>query len=181
MKKILLAISALLFCISLHARVRVDVQCAAGVTIKSIQAPGFSTVTTPAKAVDNVSRAVLISGNLNAQWSKFEFSFIPEKSGHIVLRFHTPGARNAANLKPVRLDDVQASGATLLNGSFELMHNRRLTNWKIGAKGRIITGEKAFEGQQCAEVIFNSGMAIQDIIVTEGEKVTVSFMVKPAE
>ena len=73
MKKYLLTafIAAALFP-QLYARVRVDIQ-SSQVTVKDIQAQGMSIGTTPAKAVENISRAVLISGNSGKEWKKYQF------------------------------------------------------------------------------------------------------------
>ncbi|MBQ4329815.1 MAG: hypothetical protein IJC27_08815 [Lentisphaeria bacterium] len=180
MKKYLLTafIAAALFP-QLHARVRVDIQ-SSQVTVKDIQAQGMSIGTTPAKAVENISRAVLISGNSGKEWKKYQFSFVPEKEGRVALRFHTPGARNAAMIKNILLDSVNVEGGTLLNGGFEIMHNGKLSNWGLGAKGKIVsTG--AYEGKQCVQLCFSSGMATQIMVVTAGEKVTVTFMAKSAD
>ena len=181
MKKITLLTALLATCVSLYGRVRVDVQCADGITLKNVKSASLPVSTTPVNAVENISRAVLISGNLDNQWKKFEFSFVPDKSGRIVLRFHTVGSRNISTIKPVWLDDVKVTGGTLLNGGFETMNNGKLASWGLGAKGKIITEKKAFEGSQCVQVFFSSGMATQNIIVSAGETVTVSFMSKLAE
>lgn len=179
MKKLLLitSLAASPFLFALDA-IRIDIQCAAETRIAQVAAGKLSVSTTPAKTDTNITRAVLFSGNLTGKWQKFEFSFIPEKDGRIVLRFHTPGSRNVKNIKPVMLDDVKCEGGTLLNGDFEAVHNNVLTNWRLGKDGKIISGSDVYSGKQCVQVFFNSGMAVQTIIVTAGEKVTISFQAK---
>ena len=176
MKKFIVLTALVMSCAAFALdAVRVDVQGVADMRISKVAGEKLSVGTTPAKAEKDILRAVLISGNLNAEWQKFEMSFVPEKNGRVTLRFHTPGSRNIKSIKPVLLDDVQCTGGTLLNGDFEILNNGVLTNWRLGSAGKLITGENVYHGKQCVQVFFNSGMAVQTIFVTAGEKVTISF------
>lgn len=178
MKKMMFLIASALLPLVVFGRVRVDVH-GVQVTLKEVKATGLSVGTTPAKATEKISKAVLISGTIGKEWKKFEFSFVPEKDGRVILRFHTPGSRNINAIIPVLVDNVQAAGGTLLNGSFETVKNGKLTGWNLGTKGKIITGDNAADGKQCVQTFFSSGMATQAMVVSAGEKVTVTFMAKP--
>lgn len=183
MKKFILLTMLFMAALTLHAldAVRVDVRCPGGMSVAQVSAEGLSVATTPAQATENITNIVLMSGNLNDQWQKFEFTFTPAADGRIALRFHTPGSRNVQAIKPVLIDDVQVIGGTLLNGSFEIVQNNRPANWGFGKNAAIITGELVYDGERCVRVIFNSGMATQIMIVTGGEKVTVSFRARLAQ
>ena len=126
--------------------------------------------------------AMFLSQPLTEKWQEFELSFMPEKDGQVSILFHVPGSKNKANIRPVLVDDVKTTGATLENGGFELLkQDGKVSGWNLRKLAEFITGEDAAEGKSCIKVSFSDGAAAQVIKVKGGEKVVVTFKAKLAK
>ncbi len=115
-----------------------------------------------------------------AQWSEFQLSFVPDKSGLVAFHFHTPGSRNPASVKPVLICDIKADGSALKNGSFAKLDSAGKPQfWKMDRQAKVVTDAKT--GKVMVKVIYNKGRVCQLTGVTGGQKVTLSFKAKLAE
>ena len=125
------------------------------------------------------SSAVMISSPLGADWRRFEFSFVPENDGRFTLSFHVQGVRR--QVVPALVDDIQVSGAVLKNGGFETAEEGRPAHWRQGKAAALVTDGSAAEGKNCMRVAFRSGTVSQQISVSAGQPVTVSFLARLAD
>ena len=128
---------------------------------------------------DRESSAVMISSPLSADWRRYEFSFVPENDGRFTLSFHVPGIRR--QVVPALVDDIQLSGAVLKNGGFESVNEGKPAHWRQGKAAALVTDGSAVEGANCMRVAFHSGMVSQQISVSAGQPVTVSFLARLAD
>lgn len=135
-------------------------------------------------------RNYLISANkgveMDGDWEKIEFEFIPESDGSIQLQLAGKLFTAAGENKPAELwtayDSFEISGAVLVNPDFEQANSKGApVGWDI-SKGAILVrqSDEAHSGKNFLAVTATAP-AWQFIKVKKGEKVSVKFYAKPLE
>ena len=114
--------------------------------------------------------------DLNGQWKKVSFSFVPPSDGVCVLAVGTVfNGKN--NVHPrLHIDKMEFQGTSLKNAGFEALDKDGAPlDWKSGKNSSGQT--KALEGKNYARVAFTSPIS-QEFHVEKGQKVTFTFHVR---
>lgn len=115
----------------------------------------------------------------NSIWFEYEFSFIPEESGELILLLAAPhGKPNAGrDLKDVAIvyDNISADGTTIINGNFEQEENRKPVGWLLLQEQYVVQ-----EGDRRC-VIASSNKEVRQVLnVEKNQTVTIRFSARNA-
>lgn len=126
------------------------------------------------------ARTWSLQWNVHRQaWTHGAFSFVPRKSGRVVLRLRGPWVEEAglpgrSQRAEVLFDSVDVVGARVLNGSFEVMDGQgSLGFWRTPQVPIIVERGVAHAGTRSVRV-WHDGLVEQELLVTAGQRVTVT-------
>ena len=123
-------------------------------------------------------QSIEIRGETFDQWKTYSITFVPEKSGKVVLRVNAPYVKPGEKPKVCAYDNFKVKGAELKNGGFEekVPAHGWIPGW--GTKDGLMTGD-APEGKFYMHATNRKSIG-QTLNCRENVPVTVSFMAKNA-
>lgn len=123
-------------------------------------------------------QSIEIRGETSDQWKAFSFTFVPKKSGEVILRVSAPYVKPGQTPKVCAYDDFKIEGAELKNGGFEekVPAHGWIPGW--GTKDGLMTGDAA-EGNFYMRAAYRKAVT-QTLNCREGVPVTISFQAKNA-
>ncbi len=136
----------------------------------------FNKKTAPEQKTDYLT---IESGTLTDQWQKFEFSFVPEKSGTIRLMVRGNWTRKG-QIRLVSYDNFTFDGFKSLNPDFEVTKNNTISGWALRDINMCIGQTDAASGKnyvKCSHDFF----IYQNMHVTAGKKAVLTFYARAAE
>lgn len=118
--------------------------------------------------------------NVHGQgWTRGSFSFVPRKSGRVVLRLRGPwveesGLPGRSQRAEVLVDSVDVAGASVLNGSFEVMDGQgALSFWRMPQVPALLEQGLVHDGTRSVRV-WHDALVEQELLVTAGQRVTIT-------
>ena len=123
-------------------------------------------------------QSIQLRGETSDQWKACSFTFVPKKSGEVILRISAPYVKPGETPKVCAYDNFKAEGAELKNGGFEekVPAHGWIPGW--GTKDGLMTGDAA-EGKFYMRAAYRKAV-VQSLTCKEGVPVTISFMAKNA-
>ena len=115
----------------------------------------------------------------NLEWTQYTISFVPDKTGYVVLGLCSGGDTKAGMNDWIEFDKLELTNATLNNPSFEFKSVKGdVWAWRYYNKDTPKFGkEDAADGKNYIAVT-RSFSARQGMHVTAGKKVTIKFMAR---
>lgn len=154
--------------ISLKSNIDLDIQKTSE-KFKIIDSPWYK---------EKRKQSIEIRGETSDQWKSYSFTFMPKKSGVVILRVSAPYVKPGATPKVCAYDNFKAEGADLKNGGFEekVPAHGWIPAW--GTKNGLMTGDAA-EGKFYIRCAYREAIG-QQLLCKEGVPVTITFMAKNA-
>ena len=115
-------------------------------------------------------------------WSPLALQFTPRRSGTLTVTLDSPWEEQSPGViyrQDVCFDAVSATGASLTNGSFEMLVGRAPAGWeRVGAPVPVSRSDPApFEGRRYV-IVWTGSTLRQTLAVTGGIPVTLSFQAR---
>ena len=126
---------------------------------------------------DKADCRLQISGNSGKKWEEKWAQFIPAEDCIVEINLMSSSMKDY----DVAYDNIRIEGASIKNGSFELVDsNGNLQNWRGMGKKYVLKNTDAADGKNCVEVSHNN-RAYQVIKCKKGQPVKITFMVRDAK
>ena len=126
---------------------------------------------------DKADCRLLIIGNSGKKWKEGWARFIPAEDCDVRVELMSTSMKGY----DVAFDNIRIEGASIKNGSFELVDsNGNLQNWRGMGKKYVLKNTDAADGKNCVEVSHNN-RAYQTIKCKKGQPVKITFMVRDAK
>ncbi len=120
---------------------------------------------------------LLIIGKCGEKWEEKWAQFIPAEDCIVEINLMSSSMKDY----DVAYDNIRIEGASIKNGSFELVDsNGNLQNWRGMGKKYVLKNTDAADGKNCVEVSHNN-RAYQVIKCKKGQPVKITFMVRDAK
>ena len=110
---------------------------------------------------------------LTSKWQKGELSFIPDTSGEVQMWLESVAYSRGKTSRRIYFDKIEATGATVLNPSFEKVQASTFARWACNP-GNVRKVADAVDGNYVAAVNYHHSMR-QVLTVVKDRPVTIRF------
>lgn len=167
--------------------IRIDLNAVSDkIELKPGTKPEGVTLTKASWLKDDAKYYLICSGGkVTKDWTEYEFTFTPDKSGKVSLSLLGPWYKpqDAQQIVPIWMgyDNVTVTGATLANPDFEDLNEKgEFNGWSGNITNIIKEVPDAKSGKNYIRVWHNLPMR-QTMTVTQDQMVTVKFSIKAVD
>lgn len=123
--------------------------------------------------------------NLSKDWTKYSFSFTPDKDGTIKIDFrgawHKPKGEKKNIAVWVAYDNIIVTGTEAKNCDFEFVNQNNLFDGWEGNGANMVTGAEDAQSGKNYVISWHNNPVRQSLKVKKGQEVTVTFYAKASE
>ena len=123
--------------------------------------------------------------NVPKDWTKYSFSFTPDKDGAVTIHFrgawHKPKGSKKNIAVWVAYDNITVTGTEAKNCDFEFVNQKNLFDGWGGSSANMVTGAEDAKSGKNYIITWHNNPVYQTLKVTKGQEVTVTFFAKSSE
>ena len=123
--------------------------------------------------------------NLPEKWTKFYFSFIPNKDGMVRVYFRGAWHKPKGSKKNVAIwtayDNITITGTEAKNCDFEFVNQKNLFDGWGGNAANMVTGAEDAKSGKNYVIAWHNSPVVQTLKVKKDQKVTITFFAKTTE
>ena len=123
--------------------------------------------------------------NISKNWTKYSFSFTPDKDGIVKIDFrgawHKPKGAKKIIAVWVAYDNITITGTEAKNCDFEFVNQKNLFDGWEGSGANMVTGSEDAKSGKNYVIVWHNNPVRQSLKVKKGQEVTVTFYAKASE
>jgi hypothetical protein len=123
--------------------------------------------------------------NISKNWTKYSFSFTPDKDGSVNIHFRgalhkLKGAKKNVAVW-VAYDNITVTGTEAKNCDFEFVNQNNMFDGWEGSTASMVTGSEDAKSGKNYVIVWHDDPVYQVLKVKKGQEVTVTFYAKASD